>query len=118
MAGFYKHVGGLSEVYADDHIALFAGELRATPYHLAIVRGEEKGLHHFSFEVRDTVELERATAEARRQGCRVECEQAGPLKRGVFVLDPDGFRIEFFVRAGSAYRSAAGSNPALVPYMV
>lgn len=105
MTGFYQRVAGLSPVYADQQVALLRASLGDSPYHLAIVRtAAEKSLHHFSFEV-DGAEIDAGA-------------YSGPLKRSVFVTDPDGFRIEFFARTGNDYALLNRGRGAGLPLMV
>jgi catechol 2,3-dioxygenase len=97
LAEFYRRVAGLSTVHEGAGVVLLRGTDQVSSYHLAIVAGQVPGLHHLALQVADENSLERAAQAATTRGQRVERRQRGPLKSSVFLLDPDGFRVEFFV---------------------
>jgi catechol 2,3-dioxygenase len=107
MTRFYEEVAGLQRVYGDDAISLLRGAHAASRYHLALVHSPgKKGLHHFGFEVSDAKEL---GLGARREG---------PLKTSVFIDDPDGFRVEFFLPKAEDYAAVARAQPSERAFLV
>jgi catechol 2,3-dioxygenase len=63
--------------------------------------GREPGYHHAGFEAWSETELDESLARAKAQGVEVDVEVSHPFRRCVFVTDPDGFRVQFFVNRGA-----------------
>lgn len=59
--------------------------------------GREPGYHHAGFEAWSEAELDASVAKAAALGLRVDIDVGHPLRRSVFITDPDGFRLQFFV---------------------
>ncbi len=95
-AEFYTMVAGLRTVRANERFVLLKGSHDGGKYHLALVASERDGLHHFAFELETSSELERGTASLQRRGLKLARSEDGPIKKSVFVIDPDGFAVEFF----------------------
>jgi catechol 2,3-dioxygenase len=122
MRTFYERVGGLTVVFAtpDDELALFRGSHAGYRYHLAIVAappGAKPGLHHFSFEV-ESEALDRAAAGLATHGFTLERKVDGPLKRSLFLIDPDGFRVEFFVNTSNNYAALRDASAVSRPFLI
>lgn len=75
-------------------------------YDLALFRAHEgraPGLHHIGFEAWDDEDLSAAAARLAGLGLSPEVEINHASRRAVYLRDPDGIRIQFFVdRAGPA----------------
>lgn len=59
--------------------------------------GREPGYHHAGFEAWSEEELHASVTKASALGLRVDVDVGHPLRRSVFITDPDGFRLQFFV---------------------
>lgn len=105
MLDFYQEVAGLVMVYQSEAGALFRARRHPTPYQLAILRTEGRGLHHYAFEIDDTAAWEGASARLAASGREVK-RRSGPLKDSLYLSDPDGFRVEFYHRRQSAFAAA------------
>ena len=118
MRRFYTEVAGLDDVYAstDGNCVCLRGASSAGGLDVALLASEEAPmLHHFAFEVEDARELDTAESALESAGLRVERREDNATKRSVFLLDPDGLRVEFFVRHGdgfSALETASMENRA------
>jgi catechol 2,3-dioxygenase len=95
---FYRDVAGLEEgeAAAGDVV-----ELRGSAGDVAVAlvaAGPDRpaGVGHFAFEVPDETELAASAARLREQGITPELTRAGRDGPGLFITDPDGFRLKFF----------------------
>jgi catechol 2,3-dioxygenase len=70
------------------------GVFRARP-------GRPAGLHHVGFLVADESDLDEAERRLRRAGIRPEIQIDHATRRSIFVRDPDGIRLEFYVDRGA-----------------
>jgi catechol 2,3-dioxygenase len=95
-ADFYATVAGLRPIRVSDRFVLMRGSHHGGAYHLALAASERDGLHHFAFELESASELDSGTAALQRRGVQVARFEDGPLKTSVFIVDPDGFAVEFF----------------------
>jgi len=59
--------------------------------------GRPPGFHHAGFQMWNEEELTSSLAKARELGMKIDLEISHPTRRSAFILDPDGFRIQFFV---------------------
>lgn len=59
--------------------------------------GREPGYHHAGFEAWSEEELDASVAKAEACGLKIDIDVSHPLRRSVFITDPDGFRLQFFV---------------------
>jgi catechol 2,3-dioxygenase len=59
--------------------------------------GRPVGLHHVGFLVPDEADLDEAERRLRRAGLEPEVQIEDPTRRSIFVRDPDGIRLEFYV---------------------
>lgn len=95
MLRFYTGIAGLRVVHAGADVALLRPRATQSAYQLALVRSQEKGLHHFAFEVDGGTDWTGSALRLRDMGLAAESRQDGPLKRSLFVTDADGFLVEF-----------------------
>lgn len=113
---FYRDVAGLEPVSRspDGTLVLMRAGHGGYRYHLAIVAagpGEAPGLHHFALELADEAAVMAAISATRGARIAVEREVETGAKRSYFVVDPDGFRVEFFAPRGRAASADSGSGP-------
>jgi len=59
--------------------------------------GRPPGLHHVGFLVGDERDLDEAAARLRKAGLEPEFQIDHATRRSIFVQDPDGLRVEFYV---------------------
>jgi catechol 2,3-dioxygenase-like lactoylglutathione lyase family enzyme len=111
---FYSRVFGLEVSERTEEGAVY---LRCGPDHHSHVlypAGRERlGLHHVAFEVTDPEELERAASIFERQGVPI-IYGPGPgdepgIARSLYVLDPDGNRVELYCGMQQIIRHEATS---------
>lgn len=101
LEAFYRDIAGLEPVFRSPagELVLLRAAHRGYRYHLAIVAADseaEEGLHHYGLELTDEAALGTALRAARDSGLTIERDVETAAKRGVFVRDPDGFRVEFY----------------------
>ena len=121
MCAFYQDVGGLAPVFRQaERVALLRGSHTGYRYHLAIVAAldQRPGLHHFSLELDSASALDAASQELQKRGFAVEREVDGPLKHGLFLVDPDGFRVEFFISKNARYAELENASSRDMPFFV
>jgi catechol 2,3-dioxygenase len=77
--------------------------------------GRQPGYHHAGFEAWSEEELSASVARAKARGLRVDLDIGNAFRRSVFITDPDGFRLQFFVDRGAPLSalSEAGEDIAL-----
>ena len=61
-------------------------------------------MHHVGFELQSEQEVESAESAVRAKGIEPEVSIDSPTKRSFFLLDPDGIRLEFYVRRNGAWQ--------------
>ena len=75
---------------------------------LALFRAREgraPGLHHIGFQTWNEADLEQSKARLTEAGISPEIELDHPARRCIYVRDPDGLRIQFYIdRPGSSHR--------------
>ena len=59
--------------------------------------GQKTGLHHFGFEVSSEQDLEESEMKLKKAGMKPAFNLDHKTRRSVFVKDPDGFLVEFYV---------------------
>jgi len=67
---------------------------------LALLRAHadlQPGLHHIGFELRDDADLDASLTRLKADGGSVDLHIEHPLRRAVFIRDPDGLRLQFFI---------------------
>jgi catechol 2,3-dioxygenase len=108
---FYTEVAGLREVYyaPAGAFAILAGTCLGQD--LALYRADEDrpmGLHHIGFEVAEERELDETEGRLREVGIKAELRIDHETKRSIFLRDPDGILLEFYV-ARSVPLSSVGT---------
>jgi catechol 2,3-dioxygenase len=121
MCDFYEKIGGLERIFKrENSVALLRGSHSGYRYHLAIVAAPDRksGLHHFALELGDATALDAAAGELQRRGFAMERKVDGPLKQSLFLIDPDGFRVEFFTGKDADYAKLEKSDPKDLPFLI
>jgi len=63
-------------------------------------RGQQPGMHHIGYEVWSDADLDASVARLHASGSAPWLEIETPLRRAVYVRDPDGIRLQFFLDRG------------------
>ena len=103
---FYTGVAGLEVVFSsgDGGCVCLRGSSTRGGLDVAIITSDDgPGLHHFAFEVGDADELDAAEQALQDAGLLVERRVGNDVKDSVFLRDPDGLRVEFFLRHGHGF---------------
>lgn len=79
--------------------------------------GRQPGYHHAGFEMWSEDELDAAIARAQARNVKVDFDLSHPFRRSVFLTDPDGFRLQFFVDRGAALAALAETGEDLALYL-
>jgi len=79
--------------------------------------GRKPGYHHVGFQMWSEDELDASIARAKAQGVNVHHDIAHPFRRSVFVTDPDGFRLQFFVDRDASLSALAGTDDDVALYL-
>ena len=99
MLGFYTKVVGLETVLqpADESFAVLMGAVqgRGDVVLFRAKEGRPAGLHYLGFDVGDEEELNEE--RMRQSEIKPELQLEHPTRRSIFVKDPDGIRMEFYV---------------------
>lgn len=69
--------------------------------------GRKPGLHQSGFELWSETELAQSVDKARASGLKIEFTVDHPSRRSVFLRDPDGFLLQFFVDRGLPLQAIA-----------
>ncbi len=100
MVDFFSEIAGLDLKHRtrDGEIVSFAGPRANHGVDISLVKGSgEAGVHHYSYEVADEAELDRAEAALADAGVAIDRKLDHPNKRSIFVRDPDDMLCEFFL---------------------
>ena len=97
---YYTSLVGLLPIYGgpNDRLTVLSGTTGGRQ--LTLFRGtgrQPTGLHHFGFQVWDEEGLERSEQKLSKEGMKPEFVIDHASRRGVFLRDPDGLLIEFYV---------------------
>ena len=118
---FYTDVAGLEVVYtsADECCVCLQGGSSGGGLDVALIESDGGAcLHHFAFEVAGASELDTAESDLLGAGLQVERREDNQSKRSVFMLDPDGLRVEFFVRQAHGFAAVENASQHQRPYLV
>ncbi len=105
---FYQEVVGLRLLVQHEQgaYALFGGTCGERNIAVVKASGDNApGLHHFGLELRSEAELDASLSELSARGMQPERVVDHPLRRAVFLKDPDGLRVQLFIdKASDAQR--------------
>lgn len=96
----YTELVGLTPIVgaSDSSFAVLGGSCAGRDISLFRARpGRPSGLHHVGFLVGDERDLDEAAARLRKAGLEPELQIDHATRRSIFVRDPDGVRVEFYV---------------------
>ena len=88
---------------------------------LSLIRasnGRRPGYHHVGFQAWSEEELDASIVRAKAQGLKIDHDIAHPFRRSVFVTDPDGFLLQFFVDRNASLSALADADEDLALYLV
>ena len=100
VLGHYEDIVGLNELFRgpEDSYAVLSGTLHGRDLTIFRAReGQTTGLHHIAFELDDERELDDAEQRMSEAGMQAELKLDHVTKRAIFLKDPDGLLVEFFV---------------------
>ncbi|MDA0261986.1 MAG: VOC family protein [Proteobacteria bacterium] len=100
MVDFYGSVAGLEVAHRtpDGTIVSFAGPKASHGVDISVVKQSgDADVHHYSYEVANEVELDRAEQALGGANVAIEKKLDHATKRSIFVRDPDNMLCEFFV---------------------
>ena len=123
LVRFYRSVAGMVPVYsaADGSVVCLAGTAKGYRFHLAICAHNgagRSGYHHLAFELADTEATDEAEKAVRQRGINPEATVDNKYKRGFFLRDPDGMRVEFYARRTDAFPDLSREDPAMKPFLI
>lgn len=82
------------------------------------VNDQETGLHHFGFEVWSENDLANSERNLQNIGIAPESTIDNPKKRSLFLRDPDGFLIEFYVNRSEESSHDHYTEHELTPFLM
>ena len=115
LRGFYERTGGFEPVHetADGRLVHLRGSASHHDMILAQSQGgTTAGFHHAAFEVAAAEDLDGAAAALEARGVDVVENLDLPHKRSLFIRDPDGTALEFFIRRGGGFDALEGLHGA------
>ena len=116
MARAFGRTGDAVDRLGRGHVTVLGGSLSGRDRALLpAAEGRPAGMHHVGFRVFDEDELEEAETRLRAEGIEPELKVDQPTKRSLFLKDPDGIRLEFYVKRPaplSAPADTGGYDPA------
>jgi catechol 2,3-dioxygenase len=123
MIAFYRDVAGLDVAYQspDSGIVCLAGPNAGYACDIALFRpaaGQERAVHHYSYEIASEAELEAAEAALEGAGIAIEKRLDNETKRSFFIKDPDDMRLEFYVARAPDLASIGAADSEAAPYLV
>jgi catechol 2,3-dioxygenase len=116
MVAYYRRIAGLTLVKSDAtaRVSWLGGKETSYPFCLVITEaadGESLGYHHVSFDLGTEAEVERTMERLAERGVAPEHTIDLPHKKSVFLVDPDGMRVEFY----ASRRSSIGHLDGIIP---
>jgi catechol 2,3-dioxygenase len=113
--GFYCEVAGLQEVVRASDGTFAVLRCTCPGYDLALFQaGADRpvGLHHLGFEMSDEGQLDEAEVQLKRVGIEPESWLDHTTKRSIFLKDPDGILLEYYVQ-----RAPLNQGTDIQPYL-
>lgn len=75
------------------------------------------GLHHIAFEMANEKKLDDAEERMKERGMQAELKLDHATKRAVFIRDPDGLLVEFFVERDAPLSKMDELEPGLALHL-
>ena len=110
---FYTEVAGLELAFApaNGSFAVLSGALSGRDLTLLHTSDDHPaGLQHIGFQVADEAELNEAEALLKAAEVPLEAKIDHPTKKSIFLRDPDGIRLEFYVERPAPLSSLTEPN--------
>ncbi|MDA0261451.1 MAG: VOC family protein [Proteobacteria bacterium] len=106
LRGFYEHTGGFDPVFTtpDGNLVYLRGA--ASHYDMILAQagpGTTAGYHHTAFELAADDDLDAAASALVRHGVKIVERCDFPHKQSLYIVDPDGTKLEFFIRRGGGF---------------
>jgi catechol 2,3-dioxygenase len=113
VVGLGLVAGGRGEAFA-----IFGGTCGGRNLGLFRAEGERRpGLHHVGFPVADEADLDGSIRRAGESGVEIESTFDHPARRGVFIRDIDGIRLQFYVDRASGADALRGADVATALFL-
>jgi catechol 2,3-dioxygenase len=116
----YTELVGLSPVLGDAtaSFAVLAGRRGGRDISLFRARPDRPpGLHHVGFLVADEHDLDEGVARLRKAGLEPELQIGHATRRSVFLRDPDGLRLEFYVDGSTSLDRPTGVDEGIALFL-
>jgi catechol 2,3-dioxygenase len=111
---YYTKVIGLEVLARGTAYALLGGALGERNITLcSAAPGQAAGMHHVGFEAWSDADLDASIARLRAAGSQPLLDLVHPLRRAVYVQDPDGILLQFHVDRGRPASEWSGLDPAI-----
>ena len=123
MIDFYRDVAGLTTVYrsSDGTVVCLAGSHAGYAFDVALVAqepGQAADVHHYSYRLAGTSDLEEAVAALAKAEIPIERRIDTAAKRSLFINDPDGLRCEFYVAGTPDFSAIDGAATVDRPFLL
>ena len=79
--------------------------------------GRPPGLHHLGFDVEEERELDEADERLKHAGIEPELRLDHATRRSIFLKDPDGIRMEFYVDRDAPVSTLGELEPGLALHL-
>ena len=117
---FYNDIAGLATAHkaADGSYACLQGT--AGGYDLGLLaanNGTKASVHHIGFQLASEAAVEQSAGALGQAGITIEKQIDDATKRSLFVVDPDGMRVEFFCDRNPDPTVIGKAAPELRPYL-
>ena len=117
----YCDIVGLNPVAGARNAAFAVFDGTCSTRSLAIFRSNEKlrpGLHHVGLKVSEEVDLDESLHRLNGIGLGIEDKFDHPARRGVFLLDIDGIRLQFYVERESTFNALSSCDAETALFLV
>lgn len=112
---FLVQILGLDEVHRGEGVSYLAGS-NGVPAIVLVQSDGEQGFHHGSFEVWPGDDLDRAQVDLEQLGAPIEYWIDAPHKKSVFIREPSGLLLEFYIRRDGDRPASRDGVPADIAY--
>ena len=115
LRSFYERTGGFDPVYETPDSSLVYLRGSASHYDMILAQSSADtpaGFHHAAFEVSGDENLDEAAEELQRRDVAIVEACDFPHKQSLFIVDPDGTKLEFFIRRDGGFEAVASATGA------
>jgi catechol 2,3-dioxygenase len=120
LVDYYTNFVGLHEAFraSNNSYVIMSGTVPGRDLTLfQATEGQTVGLHHIAFEMANEKELDDAEARMEERGMQAELKLDHATKRAVFIKDPDGLLVEFFVERDAPLSKLDELEPGLALHL-